>query len=562
MSIYTTETDSGEIIKIPLKFRGYKIKKPCGKGSFSSVVKVIDTDTKTAYAAKIIPKKGLKDKENIINMINNEITILQRANHPNIIQLYEIIELTTKDDSYTILIEEYCKKGNLLEYIINDGLQDDQEKRQISLGIIEAIKHLHSQGIAHCDIKPENVLLDSNKVPKLCDFNLSKFIQKDNNSKRGGSKPYAAPELFKFQSIDFLRADIWSLGIMIFSISEKRYPYKTVEDAHAGLLFLNSKDKKLNAFSKRCLKIDPLKRPTIDQLSNDPYLTLDGENEQEINDDDNNDDKMLTKKKEESMTKMKTSPDLADAKTLNKGEVILDNDGLPPISDGDDDDVDSEMAEDIFEMIYGYRRSEVEMDDSRENADDGHTEQTVYRRQKPDKQHQSDLQLQKDNNNNNNNNNDNDNQSNRQPLSISSSEISVTSSQNRSDAAIQNNRKPQNDNEIQNNRQQLEVNCKKDEDGLQIQSGSFAFSVMLELGYDFELQSQSESSQADDVNDKDFEVSHQDDFADYEIEKIEDRICDSIVKFKYEKKKKPKKKVNSHQKRKEKKDWKNYLDSE
>lgn len=157
---YTTETDSGYQIKIPFQFRGYKIEKPCGRGAFSSVIKVTDMTSNIPYAAKIIPKKALKNEARITTMINNEIEILQQTNHPNIIRLYEIIELTTKDDCFMILIEEFCENGNLFEYLMKKkennqvSFKNDQERFQISRGITEAIGHLHMQGIAHCDIKP------------------------------------------------------------------------------------------------------------------------------------------------------------------------------------------------------------------------------------------------------------------------------------------------------------------------------------------------------------------------------------------------------------------------
>lgn len=495
MSYFTTETDSGYLIKIPLKFRGYEIKKPCGKGAFASVVKVIDTDTKKEYAAKIIPKKGLENQTKLKNMINNEIAILQTVSHPNIIQLYEIVELTTNEDSFMILVEEYCSKGNLLDYILNGNDITDQEKRQISRGITEAVSELHRCGIAHCDIKPENVLLTSNKTPKLCDFNLSKFIEKANTFERGGSKPYAAPELFKFEDVDFLRADIWSLGVMLFSISESRYPYIEAEDARKGLLIINSHDKKLNSFTRRCLKINPSKRQTANELLDDRYLTSNGQ----IDEEEDGDDKMFKAAKKSKIMRMKSSPAKKDSKKIKRGEVTFnDEDNLPPINEDAELDED-EIDDDVFEMIYGYRRSTTLLDqnDEIENV----IEKTIYSKKDQDK---IDHKIDDD------------------------------------------------DDDFQMNKNDRNG----DDNGKSIHEGSFAFSVMLELGYDFELQNQSESSQADELIEDDYENEQQqmDDLDHFEIEKIEKRICDSIINVKYQKKRKPKKK-DRNTRRKDKKDW-------
>lgn len=534
---YKTETDSGYQIKIPLKFRGYEFKKPCGKGKFASVVKVKDTNSQKVYAAKIIPEKGLKDQEKARKMINNEIEILQKANHPNVVQLYEIIKLTTKHDTFIILIEEYCPKGNLFDYINTYGFKNEQEKIKISRGITEGLRHLHSLGIAHCDIKPDNILIDDDMNPKFCDFNLSKIVQKADDSERGGSKAYAAPEIFNFEAVDFLRADIWSLGIMIFSISEKKYPYNDVEDARKGLLVFESKNKKMVSFVKRCLKVNPLKRATADDLLNDPYLKYEEEGNNEniiekddVNDDVNNDVSFLEKNKFESLKKsmkssqnladkkekikkkkdlmqmsMKTDPKLFDANKMKKcvkSEVTLSDGGLPPLSDGNMDDDDDELDDEIFEMIHGYRRSMLNLKESNESF----TELTIYSKKKFD-----DLD-----NNINNQSNDDDNNNNSEPL--------------------------QNVNNNNND------------------EGSASFSVILELGYDFELQNEIEGSILDE-REEDDDDDDDDGFDDYEIERIENRICEKIVDFKYQKKKRPNKKGN-HTKKKEKKNRKNEQDEE
>lgn len=511
---YTTETNSGYKIKIPFQFRGYKIEKPCGRGAFSSVIKVTDTTSNIPYAAKIIPKKALKNEARITTMINNEIEILQQTNHPNIIRLYEIIELTTKDDCFMILIEEFCENGNLFQYLMKKkennqvGFKNDQERFQISRGITEAIGHLHMQGIAHCDIKPENILLNSQNIPKLCDFNLSQLINKADDTSRGGSKSYAAPELFKFEKIDFLRADIWSLGVMIFSIAEMRYPFNDDDDGRNGLLFFTSKNKKLNAFSKRCLKVDPTKRATIFDLLDDPYLT----SQDEIDDED--DEQMIAKAKNKAaQKKMKTTPNLADAKKMQEEQSDDSEIGVPS-NLTKDDELEEEMSEDIFELVYGYRKSSLELNNSSSTSDLSCHVTTIYKRESPGSSVQN-VDHSQDNSNNNSN-------SNAPRRTVSSNSESGKTSKSQADVRI-------------------EQGSLDDDDNSDDSSNKKRFSVMLVLGYDFSLQKHLENSKSatitETVSIDEIESSDDDN---YEIEKVEKRISDSIVKWKFEKVMKPK----------------------
>lgn len=231
---FDTETGLGYKIVIPIIFRDFKIIKDINKGAYSSVVQVEDQNTKIIYAAKIIPKLNIESKSQL-HLINKEIDILSNITHPNIVKLFSTIELTNdKKEEFIILIEEFCPNGSLLNYVNTEGFKNKKEVRLVSRGITEAIKYLHDEGIAHCDIKPENILLTKDNIPKLCDFNLSKYIINADQTDRSCTLAYSAPEIHICKPIDFLRADIWSLGITLFAISELRLPYSSIYDALNG----------------------------------------------------------------------------------------------------------------------------------------------------------------------------------------------------------------------------------------------------------------------------------------------------------------------------------------
>lgn len=163
-----------------------------------------------------------------------------------------------------------------MNFLLNNNFNNENEKKKIAIGIIESIKYLHDKRIAHCDIKLENILLDDDLNPKLCDFNLSRFIdlnQEDNKKIR--SSVYSSPEFFKSQNIDLCKSDIWSLGLVLFALYEKRFPYKDIDDAiyDKENLYIQTSNKYLEIVVEKCTQIDPLKRPNINDLLNEKLFT-------------------------------------------------------------------------------------------------------------------------------------------------------------------------------------------------------------------------------------------------------------------------------------------------
>lgn len=272
--MFSARTCSGYELKLPYSFNGYEVLENISQGSFSTVIKVQDEFSKRFFAAKIFSTKELED-QNQRKLISNEVEILRSLSHPNIVKFYEMFKIFNDDnEEFIVIIEEYCPKGCLLDYMNNFGFKNDMEKKKVQVGLVNAIKYLHEQGIAHCDIKPENVLLDINCNPKLCDFGFSKNFNKTFDEIKCGSIDYAAPELFKDGSVDFFKSDIWSLGITLFAMSEMRFPFNDVRDVINGRLSIRTNDEKLEKIVKKCTKLNPKKRPNAEEILNDEYFSL------------------------------------------------------------------------------------------------------------------------------------------------------------------------------------------------------------------------------------------------------------------------------------------------
>jgi len=205
----------------------YIIKRKLGSGGSSSVFIVTERNNNTEYVTKVLKDK---DDEIIINQFNNEIkflTELKQKNIPNIINIIDsgegpIIRKEKNEGNPEIkkyIVLEYAKNRQLFDFILyfGNGMGENYSKA-IFYKIVKIIQSIHEVGICHKDIKLENILLDENFTPKIADFGLA-----SNNSSKledyFGSQPYTPPEILANVPYDGFKADIFSLGVTLMSLT-------------------------------------------------------------------------------------------------------------------------------------------------------------------------------------------------------------------------------------------------------------------------------------------------------------------------------------------------------
>ncbi|CAM1329091.1 NIM1K (predicted) [Pycnogonum litorale] len=210
------ELDSGKRIGF------YKIRGSLGSGNFSRVNMAVHCLTKERTAMKIIDKAKLDSKT--LNMLNREISNMEKVHHPNIVRLYEVIETSAKFH----LVMECAEGGELFAKVINDGRMPEPEARPIFTQIVSAIEHLHNYSIVHRDLKAENIFLAGPRKVKLGDFGFSRYLSRlsDALTTFCGSPPYAAPELFQDDSYVGPYVDLWALGILLYFMVTAQMPFK------------------------------------------------------------------------------------------------------------------------------------------------------------------------------------------------------------------------------------------------------------------------------------------------------------------------------------------------
>ena len=174
----------------------YYIIKTLGKGAFSTVKLVQDRQSATKYALKCIDRKKWQRISHATKRevsLLDEVNIMKKANHPNIVKVYEYFE---EEETVNVILD-YCGGGDMLEYIQDHGAYCSEKGRKIFKQLVDSVDYLHNIKIAHRDLKPDNILfLDKEgDILKLSDFGISR---QQNQSYCGtviGTPLYQAPEV-------------------------------------------------------------------------------------------------------------------------------------------------------------------------------------------------------------------------------------------------------------------------------------------------------------------------------------------------------------------------------
>ncbi|OCT81710.1 hypothetical protein XELAEV_18024218mg [Xenopus laevis] len=198
----------------------YRLLKTIGKGNFAKVKLARHVLTGKEVAVKIIDKTQLNSSS--LQKLFREVRIMKVLNHPNIVNLFEVIE--TEKTLY--LVMEYASGGEVFDYLVAHGRMKEKEARAKFRQIVSAVQYCHQKLIVHRDLKAENLLLDSDMNIKIADFGFSnEFTFGNKLDTFCGSPPYAAPELFQGKKYDGPEVDVWSLGVILYTLVSGSLPF-------------------------------------------------------------------------------------------------------------------------------------------------------------------------------------------------------------------------------------------------------------------------------------------------------------------------------------------------
>ncbi|RMC12364.1 hypothetical protein DUI87_09879 [Hirundo rustica rustica] len=242
----------------------YRLLKTIGKGNFAKVKLARHVLTGREVAVKIIDKTQLNPTS--LQKLFREVRIMKILNHPNIVKLFEVIE--TEKTLY--LVMEYASGGEVFDYLVAHGRMKEKEARSKFR-------------------QAENLLLDSDMNIKIADFGFSnEFTVGNKLDTFCGSPPYAAPELFQGKKYDGPEVDVWSLGVILYTLVSGSLPFdgQNLKELRERVLrgkyripFYMSTD--CENLLKKLLVLNPIKRGSLEQIMKDRWMNV-GHEEEEL----------------------------------------------------------------------------------------------------------------------------------------------------------------------------------------------------------------------------------------------------------------------------------------
>lgn len=279
------ETRSMAELDFDTKYRFCKHSAIVGKGASGVVRLAVDAANKRVAVKEFRKRRRSEDLTDYLSKLTDEFRIAQGLSHANVMGVLDIVRHNHR--WYEVM--EYCQEGDLLAIIQTRSLSEDEINccfRQL----VEGVRYLHSHGIAHRDLKLENMLLDADGNVKICDFGVSEVFRANEwdceHKSRGvcGSTPYIAPEEFLDGEYDARLVDVWSIGIIYYALTFHRVPWRVANPSDRGYCrFLAGGCAALEPFDrlppgprgllKKILEPNPAKRISLEGIYDDPWFS-------------------------------------------------------------------------------------------------------------------------------------------------------------------------------------------------------------------------------------------------------------------------------------------------
>lgn len=282
----TVRVEEAEIASINQR---YEILRELGRGAYGQVVHVRCRQSNLERVVKSMKFQGLCEEE--VDLMKAEAELLQELDHPHVVQLYEGIHDTKKDEF--LLVMELVPAGDCGSFLEKQHPIDENFVAQMIQQLLVATEYCHNKGILHRDIKPENMMLTSTNSRqcqvKVIDFGVCKILEKAHSRVKNegfavGTLPYIAPEILRECGFDE-KCDLYSIGVTAYKMLGNKYPLATkdcasMQDFVEALVMCNmeslpeGRSPAAREFCKALLHPDPQLRWSCKKALGSPWLEL------------------------------------------------------------------------------------------------------------------------------------------------------------------------------------------------------------------------------------------------------------------------------------------------
>uniref|UniRef100_UPI00358EEBC0 calcium/calmodulin-dependent protein kinase kinase 1-like isoform X2 n=1 Tax=Myxine glutinosa TaxID=7769 RepID=UPI00358EEBC0 len=290
-----------------VRLNQYKVLREIGKGSYGVVHLAYNEEENTYFAMKVVSKKRLlrqagfprrppprgakptpsgHEVQTPLDRVHQEIAILRKLDHPNVVHLVEVMDDPSEDNLYMVF--ELVQRGQVMEVPTASPFSED-EARSLFRDIVLGIEYLHYQKIVHRDVKPSNLLLGDDGCLKIADFGVSNSFEGSDAFLTGtaGTPAFLAPEAISNTQQNFQgkALDIWAMGITLYCFVIGQCPFiddhilslhKRIKNDSVEFPHQTSLSTKLQDLILRMLDKDPATRITLPEIKEHPWVTQGG----------------------------------------------------------------------------------------------------------------------------------------------------------------------------------------------------------------------------------------------------------------------------------------------
>ncbi|HSR21021.1 MAG TPA: serine/threonine-protein kinase, partial [Anaerolineales bacterium] len=207
---------------IPEKIGRYAVKSELGRGGMATVYRAYDPSFEREVAIKVLPRELMHDPQ-FRDRFRREIKTIASLEHPAIVPVYDVGE----EDGVPYFVMRFMPGGSLSQWI-EKGKFSLEDAARIIERLSSALAYAHKNGLVHRDLKPDNILFDSNGDPFISDFGVAKITDSATNMTGSGiigTPAYMSPEQAQGEQVDN-RSDIYGLGVIIFQMLSGHQPYE------------------------------------------------------------------------------------------------------------------------------------------------------------------------------------------------------------------------------------------------------------------------------------------------------------------------------------------------